>query len=149
MSKQRLSIPEVAPEGTKAVFALEQYVRGQVDHDVLHLVKLRASMTNGCAFCVDMHSTDTLRSGEDLRRVVGVAAWRESSLYTDEERIALELTDAVTAIGAGGVSDETWDRAVAQFGEKGVADLVLAIATINVWNRIAVSTRTALPSLDG
>lgn len=148
MSKQRLSIPEVASAGTKAVFALEQYVRGQVDHDLLHLVKLRASMVNGCAFCVDMHSTDALGSGEDVRRVVGVSAWRESTLYTDEERIALELTDAVTSIGDGGVSDETWDRAVTQFGEKGVADLILAIATINVWNRIAVSTQTALPPLD-
>ena len=148
MSKQRMSMMEVAPEGVRAVFGLAKYVEQNMDHGLLELVKLRASMTNGCAFCVDMHTTDALRHGDHVRRVVGVAAWRESSLYTDEERIALELTDEITTLGEDGISDDTWARAIEQFGERGVADLVLAIATINVWNRIAVSTHAALPPLD-
>ena len=142
---QRMNVAKVAPEGYRAVLGLEKYVMGTVDHGLLELVKLRASMLNGCSFCVDLHGTDALKSGEDVRRVVGLAAWREAPFYSDEERAALDLTDAVTRLGDHGVPDDVWDGAVRVLGEERVADLLLAIATINVWNRIAITTRTPPP----
>ncbi|WBB66880.1 carboxymuconolactone decarboxylase family protein [Micromonospora sp. WMMD812] len=143
---QRMNAAEVAPEAYQAVLGLEKYVRANVDHTVLELVKLRASMLNGCAYCVDMHSTDALRAGESSRRLFAVAAWRESPFFDERERTALALTDAVTHLGEHGVPDEVWDAAAKQWSEKELADLVMAIATINVWNRIAVTTRTQPPT---
>lgn len=147
MTTPRLQFGSVAPEGYRAVLALEGYVQERVEHTLLELVKLRASVLNGCAFCVDMHATDTLAAGEDVRRVVAVPAWRESPFFSDRERVALALTDAVTRLGDHGVPDEVWGSAVEELGEEGTADLVLAIATINVWNRIAVSSRATPPPL--
>jgi AhpD family alkylhydroperoxidase len=144
---ERMNIAAVTPEGYRAVLALEKYVRGRIDHDLLELVKLRASIINGCTFCVDMHATDALEAGEDVRRVIAVAAWRESPFFTDRERAALELTETVTRLGDHAVPDEVWDTAMKEFGEVGVADLLLAIATINVWNRVSIASRTAPPAL--
>lgn len=145
---QRLDMSAVAPDGFKAVFAMEAYVRKNVPSDLLHLVKLRASTINGCAFCVDMHATDALGDGEHVRRVTAVAAWRESPFFDERERLALELTDAVTRLDEHGVPDDVWSQAIEQFGDRLTADLVMAVATINVWNRIAVSTRIAPPPLE-
>ncbi|MEV0808600.1 carboxymuconolactone decarboxylase family protein [Micromonospora sp. NPDC050200] len=143
---QRTNGAEVAPEGYQAVLGLEKYVQANVEHSVLELVKLRASMLNGCAFCVDMHSRDALAAGESSRRLFAVAAWREAPFFTERERTALALTEAVTRLGEQGVPDEVWDAAAAVWSEKELADLLIAIATINVWNRLAVATRTQPPT---
>ncbi|HLU44238.1 MAG TPA: carboxymuconolactone decarboxylase family protein [Natronosporangium sp.] len=143
---QRMSVAEVAPEGFHAVLQLEQYVRKAVDPKVLELVKLRASMLNGCAFCVDMHSQDALANGESSRRLFAVAAWREAPFFTARERAALALTDEVTRLGEAGVTDQTWEEARKVWSEEEIAHLLLAIATINVWNRLAVATRMAPPT---
>lgn len=112
---------------------------------MLELVKIRASMLNGCSFCVDMHTRDALDSGESTRRLFAVAAWREAPFFTERERTALALTDAVTRLGEHGVPDDVWDAAAKVWSERELADLVMAIATINVWNRIAVTTRKQPP----
>ncbi|MDT0533362.1 carboxymuconolactone decarboxylase family protein [Micromonospora sp. DSM 115977] len=143
---QRINVAEVAPQAYQAVLGLEKYVRANVEHTVLELVKLRASMLNGCAFCVDMHSRDALASGESDRRLFAVAAWREAPFFDERERTALALTDAVTRLGEHGVPDDVWDAAAKVWSEKELADLLMAIATINVWNRIAVTCRTDLPT---
>ena len=135
-------------KGYEAVLRLETLVRGAVDHTLLELVKLRASMINGCAFCVDMHATDLLQAGEDPRRVFAVAAWHESPFFTDLERAALALTDAVTRLGEGGVPDDVWDDVEKHVGTETAAHLVLAIATINVWNRLAITARKQPPALE-
>ncbi|MEU4680628.1 carboxymuconolactone decarboxylase family protein [Micromonospora sp. NPDC023737] len=142
----RLNTSEVAPEAYQAVMGLEKYVRANVEPTVLELVKLRASMLNGCAFCVDMHSTEALHGGESTRRLFAVAAWREAPFFTERERTALALTDAVTRLGEHGVPDEVWNPAAAVWSEKELADLLMAIATINVWNRLAVTTRKQPPT---
>ena len=142
----RIDMAAVAPQAYQAVLGLEKYVRTNLDHTVLELVKLRASMLNGCAFCVDMHSRDALAAGESSRRLFAVAAWREAPFFTERERTALALTDAVTRLGEHGVPDEVWDAAAKVWSEKELADLVVAIATINVWNRIAVTSRTEPPT---
>jgi AhpD family alkylhydroperoxidase len=146
--EQRMQMAAVAPEGYRRVLALESYVRDAVEPPLFGLIKLRASVVNGCAFCVDMHGTDLLGQGEDVRRVLAVSAWRESTFFTDRERIAFALTDDVTRLDADGVSDAVWDAAVKEFGEADLANLILAIATINTWNRIAVSTHAAAPPLE-
>ncbi|MGW0434261.1 carboxymuconolactone decarboxylase family protein [Micromonospora sp. NPDC003197] len=143
--EQRIDMAAVAPAGFQAVLGLEKYVRANVEHTVLELVKLRASMINGCAYCVDMHSRDALGAGESSRRLFAVAAWREAPFFDERERAALALTDAVTRLGEHGVPDEVWEQATKVWSEKEVADLVLAIATINVWNRVAVTSRTQPP----
>lgn len=143
---QRMNVAEVAPEAFQAVLGLEKYVRANVEHTVLELVKLRASMLNGCAYCVDMHSRDALAAGESGRRLFAVAAWREAPFFDERERAALALTDAVTRLGEHGVPEDVWQAATALWSEKELADLLLAIATINVWNRIAVACRTRPPA---
>ncbi|WBC17509.1 carboxymuconolactone decarboxylase family protein [Micromonospora sp. WMMA1998] len=144
----RIDMAAVAPEAYRAVLGLEKYVRANVDHTVLELVKLRASMLNGCAFCVDMHSREALEAGENSRRLFAVAAWREAPFFDERERTALALTESVTRLGDHGVPDDVWDAAAKVWSEKELADLVTAIATINVWNRVAVTCRTQPPALD-
>ena len=146
MSEPRIRLTDLS-DAYKAVLALEEHVRSRIDDDLLELVKLRASIINGCTFCLDMHSTDALKNGEDVRRVIGVAAWRESPFYSDAERAALALTDAVTRISDDGVPDPVWDAAVDAFGCETAAELVVAIATINVWNRLAITARATPPPL--
>lgn len=140
--KRRIDFQEVVPAGFRAVLGLEKYVAGAVDPTVFELVKIRASMTNGCTYCIHMHTNDALKAGESIDRLFGLAAWREAPYYDDAERAALALTDAVTEIGDHGVPDEVWDPVVAHWGEEGAANLLLAIGTINVWNRIAITCRT-------
>ena len=102
-------------------------------------MKLRASIVNGCAYCIDLHSREALASGETAARLFAVAAWRESPFFSVKERVALELTDAVTRIDAGGVPDELWAAAAAQWSDAELANLIVAVATINVWNRLAIA----------
>lgn len=142
---QRINVAEVAPQAYQAVLGLEKYARANVGPTLYHLVKLRASMLNGCAFCVDMHSRDALAEGESSRRLFAVATWREAPFFDERERTALALTDAVTRLGEHGVPDDVWDAAAKVWSEKELADLLIAIATINVWNRIAVPSRTQPP----
>jgi len=139
---QRVSAATVAPDLYKALYGVEKYLRANVDHTIMELVKLRASMTNGCAYCVDMHSTDALEAGETKERLFGVAAWREGPWYSAAERAALALTDSVTALGPEGVPDDVWDEATEHFDEKALVDLLGLIGMINLWNRIAVPARS-------
>ena len=143
----RMDISQVAPDGFAAVLGLEKYARTHVEHDLYELIKLRASMDNGCAFCVDMHTTDWLGSGQDVRRIVAVSAWHESPFFSDRERTVLALTDAVTRLGEEGVTDELWAEATKELGDDLLANVLFAIATINVWNRLTVPTRMPPPPL--
>jgi AhpD family alkylhydroperoxidase len=146
---QRIDIHSVDPKAYQAVLALEKYVRASgLDPHLYELVKIRSSQLNACAFCLDMHNRDAREAGEDQRRLDVLAAWREApDLYTAAERAALALTEAVTRIGDAGVPDAVWNDVVAEFDETGVVHLLMAIATINVWNRLAVSTHQRLPDV--
>lgn len=139
---QRLAWVKAAPGAYEAMQGLERYARANVEPRLYELVKLRASLINGCAFCIDMHAFDALEAGEDQQRLFLISAWREvPHLYTEPERAALALTEEATRLGEHGVSDETWDAAAGQFTETELANLIAAIATINAWNRFGVSTR--------
>jgi AhpD family alkylhydroperoxidase len=142
----RTSVAKSAREGYRKVVELDNYVTENIESELVNLVYLRASFVNGCNYCVDSHSTDLIKAGTPVRKVFGVSTWGESTFFTEKERTAFALTDAITNI-SGGVSDELWERGVEQFGEKGLGDLVLAIGTINLWNRIGISTHLAVPPL--
>ncbi len=146
--EQRSDMWKQAPDAFKAVLALETYAKKNVDNTLFELIKIRASMINGCAYCLDMHTTDAVAEGEDPRRAIAVATWRESPYFTEAERAALELTDEVTRMGKHGVTDLVWDAAREHFDELEVTNIVMAIVAINIWNRVAVTAHTPAAPLD-
>ena len=136
---ERLNALRVAPEAYQVMFGFESYIRKcGLESKLMHLVKLRASYINGCAYCVDMHSKDARHEGETEQRVYAVPVWRETPFYTDRERAALAWTEAVTEIWKGGVSDEVYQLARSEFSEKELVDLTMVIVAINGWNRLAI-----------
>jgi AhpD family alkylhydroperoxidase len=125
------------------LFAVEAAIHaGGIDHKLLHLVKLRASQINGCAYCIDMHTKDARAEGETEQRLYSLDAWRECPFYSDRERAALEWTEAVTLVATTRVPDEAYEAVRAQFSEDEIKTLTLAIAMINTWNRLNVAFRT-------
>ncbi|MER7584786.1 carboxymuconolactone decarboxylase family protein [Kitasatospora sp. NPDC097691] len=138
---QRLSLPKLAPAYYQAMVAVDQASRTGLDPVIVELVKLHASMINGCAFCIDMHATDAVKHGEQEHRLLSLPAWRETPWFTARERAALALTESVTLLTQGHVPDAVWAEAAEHFDETELAQLVALIATINAWNRIGVSTR--------
>jgi AhpD family alkylhydroperoxidase len=140
--RARLNYRQLAPEALRAQLGLEAYVRGcGLEHSLLELVKVRASMINGCAYCIDMHTKDARFAGETEQRLYAVSVWHEAPFFTPRERAALRWTDALTAIARDGVSDELFREVRAHFSEKELVDLTMAVNTINGWNRLAVSFR--------
>ena len=138
----RIQYQSVAPGALKAMMGLETYIRHcGLEHSLLELVKLRASQINGCAYCIDMHWKDARAAGETEHRLYSLDAWRETPFYTDRERAALEWTEAVTLVSETHVPDDVFERARAQFGEAELVNLTTAVATINAWNRLAISFR--------
>lgn len=134
-----------AAGGFKAMYALETFLaEGPLPSGLLHLLKLRVSQINGCAFCVDMHARDAVADGESAERVHGVAAFREMPCFTEAEHAALELAEAATRIADNphGVPDDVFDGARGHYDDSELASLVMAVTAINAWNRINVTNRT-------
>jgi AhpD family alkylhydroperoxidase len=139
----RLDYTKVAPGAARAISAMERYVaESGLERPLVHLIKLRASQINGCAYCIDMHWKDLRAIGEDEQRLYMLDAWDESPFYSDRERAALLWTEAVTLVADHHVPDDVYERVKGHFSEKEIADLTVAIATINAWNRINVALRT-------
>ena len=138
---KRINIPKTEPDAYKGMLALEQYIRNSaIPHLLRELIKIRASQINSCAYCIDMHTQEALKIGETQRRIFALSAWKESPLFTEEERSVLQLTDEVTLISKDGVSDETYNKVAGFFGENVLAQIIMQIIIINSWYRIAVST---------
>ncbi|MGL4620565.1 MAG: carboxymuconolactone decarboxylase family protein [Chroococcidiopsis sp.] len=126
----------------RAMLQLERYVRGSgISSTLLELIKIRASQLNGCAFCIDMHTKDARLNGETEQRIYALNAWRETPFFTPQERAVLALTEAVTLIATDSVSDEIYNEVSRYFSSDEIANLLMAIVTINGWNRIAITTR--------
>jgi AhpD family alkylhydroperoxidase len=151
VAQQRLSIPDIDPDAYKAVLGLEKYVHaGGLDEALLAIVKSRASQINHCAWCLDMHLDEARTHGVPQRKLDVLAAWREAgSMFSDAERAALALTEQVTLISRDGVSDDVWAAVRDIFDEKQTVALLMAIAAINVWNRMNVTVQTKLPDRPG
>jgi AhpD family alkylhydroperoxidase len=137
----RMDITKLAPEAYRHLIALEQTIAGKIDPKLYHLVKLRASQINGCAFCIGMHSDEALRDGESLERIVLLDAWEESSLYSDKERAALEWIEDLTLIADTHAPRESFEGLKEHFSNEEIGFLTLAAVMINAWNRIAISSR--------
>jgi len=138
----RLDYGKASPEATRAVYALEMFVKSSgLDHSLLELIKLRASQINGCAFCVDMHWKDARAAGETEERLYMLSAWEEATVYSDKERTALALTEAVTLVSQTHVPDAVYEEAKKHFSDKELTNLIVAISTINAWNRLSITFR--------
>ncbi|WP_430432575.1 carboxymuconolactone decarboxylase family protein [Methyloversatilis sp.] len=136
----RLPYFRLAPEAYKTLYALsDQIGRGALDKKLVELVYLRVSQMNGCAFCLDMHATALRGLGEDAQRMDVVAGWRECRFFSDAERAALDWAETLTRIGDGAPEDAQFDALKQHFSDAQIAELTFAVATINAWNRIAVS----------
>ena len=134
------------PEGLKAMMAVEASIAASgLEHGLLHLVKMRASQINECAYCLHMHATDARAQGETEMRLYMLNAWRESSLYSDRERAALTWTEALTRLADTGAPDEDYAMLRAQFSEAEQVNLTLEIGAINLWNRLQVGLRAPHP----
>ena len=139
VEERRLEIARAARAPYRAMIALDDAVG--LDPGLRDLVSLRASLLNGCAYCIDMHTKDARKRGESEQRLYAVAAWTEAPFFDERERAALALTDAVTRVHEGHVPRAVWDAAAAQFDEEELAHLLWAIVAINAWNRISLATR--------
>src|SRR3954452_6821006 len=141
VEQQRMDITRIAPEAYKHLLQLEQTIAGKLDRKLYHLIKLRASQINGCAFCIGMHSDEALRDGEAAERLLLLDAWHESSSFSEKERAALEWVEEITLIAEGHAGKEAFDGLKRFFSEEEVVYLTLAAAMINTWNRIAIASR--------
>ncbi|MGG4450440.1 MULTISPECIES: carboxymuconolactone decarboxylase family protein [Brevibacillus] len=134
------------PEALQTMLKLENFVNESgLDKKLIELIKIRASQINGCAFCMDKHTQDARKLGETEQRIYLLSLWRESAVYTEAERAVLALTEAVTVITANGVSEELYQQVREHFDENQYVALIMAINTINSWNRIAISTGMSAP----
>ncbi|MEH6904237.1 carboxymuconolactone decarboxylase family protein [Neobacillus drentensis] len=138
--EQRINYYEVAPEALKIMMEMEKYTKSTgIDRKLRELVKIRASQINGCAFCINMHTSDARKMGETEQRLYCVSAWSDCDFYTDAEKLALELTEHVTLVPTKHVPDELYNRVRTHFSEKEYVDLVILINQINSWNRLSIS----------
>lgn len=145
--QQRLNIFTAAPEGAKAMMAVEAAIAASgLEHSLIELVKLRASQINGCAFCLHMHVADAVQAGETDLRIHLLSAWRESAMFTDRERAALNWTEVLTNVADKGAPDADYELLQSQFDAREQGFLSLLIGTINAWNRIQVGFRGVHPS---
>ncbi|MCR2807436.1 carboxymuconolactone decarboxylase family protein [Paenibacillus soyae] len=138
---ERVKILNEAPAAYQAMLGLEKFVKSSsLEHSLIELVKTRASQINGCAFCINMHTVDARKAGETEQRLYALSAWRDTPYFSEKERAALALTEAVTLIANNHVPDSVYDEAARHFDSKQMGELIMAIVTINAWNRIAIST---------
>jgi AhpD family alkylhydroperoxidase len=145
--KPRLDYTKYGLEPLRSMYAIERYLHDcGIEPKLLHMIKLRASQINGCAYCIDMHWKDARSVGETEQRLYGLDAWREASYYTDRERAALEWAETVTRVSQTHVPGDVYERVRAQFSEKEIVDLTVAVGMINMWNRIAISFRAVAGS---
>ncbi|MCV3271005.1 carboxymuconolactone decarboxylase family protein [Roseobacter sinensis] len=140
---QRLDYMTAAPDAVKAVYGLEHYIASQsgLEPRLIHLLKLRASLINGCAYCVDMHTREARKDGLSEQWIALAGVWHEAAVYTPRERALLAWTDALTNIAQSGAPDAAYEAMCDHFTETEITNLSVAISTINVWNRLAVGFR--------
>jgi AhpD family alkylhydroperoxidase len=138
----RVDYRKFAQGALNPMLALEKYIaESGLEPKLVHLVKMRASQINGCAYCLDMHSIDARAAGETEQRLYTLDAWRETPFFTDRERSALAWTEAVTLIAQTHAPDDVYADLQKHFTEKEIVDITFAVGTINLWNRLAISTR--------
>lgn len=145
--KSRINLMSAAPDAYQAVVALENYVvkDSGISHHLIHLIKLRASAINGCAYCVDMHAKAARKDGLSEQWINLIPVWHESTIFSELERAVLGWTDALTLVAQTRAPDADFEALRAHFSDAEITKLTVAIGTINVWNRLAVGMRMQHP----
>ena len=140
--QKRLNIKAAAPNALKAMIGLETYLsQCSISKTTKELIKIRASQINGCAYCINIHTQDAIKNGETTQRIFLLNAWRETEgIFTEEEKAVLAITEEITLIHQSGLSDDTYTGALHFFSETQIADIIMAVITINLWNRVVLST---------
>lgn len=145
MMEKRVNIEHSKPEAWKAMYSLSSTLsKSALSPIQKHLITMRTSQINSCAFCINMHTKEALKSGETQQRLFLLSAWKETTLFTDEEKAILTLTEEVTLIHLNGVSDEAYKQAEKFFSAEAIGEIIMLIVLMNAWNRIAVSTQLPL-----
>jgi AhpD family alkylhydroperoxidase len=141
--KQRINFGRVLPAAYNAMESLDALIdHSSINNEYRELIKIRASQINGCSYCTDAHSHDALKLDVPLQKVLLVSAWREAgNVFTEEERLLFKITEEVTLIHRDGLSDETYAKAIEVFGEQLTVEIIMAVITINAWNRIGVASQ--------
>lgn len=141
----RVNILQTQPEAYKAMMGLEKYIASTaLTSTHKELIKIRASQINGCAYCINMHTRDARKLGETEQRIYLLNSWRETNLYSEEERAILAMTEEITLIQKNHLSQETYDSVKKLFDDTYIASVIMMITLINAWNRIAISTELAI-----
>jgi AhpD family alkylhydroperoxidase len=141
--KSRIEFHKIGQKPIQLMLAIEGYLNGcGLDHGMLHLIKLRASQINGCAYCIDMHSKDARAAGESEQRLYALSAWEETPFFSERERAALQWTEALTLVADGHVPDAVFEAVRPHFTDDELVNLSLAVATINAWNRLSIAFRS-------
>jgi AhpD family alkylhydroperoxidase len=141
--KARIEFTGIDPKYIQSLLGVQALVdHSGLDKKLLHLIEMRASQLNGCAYCLDMHSKEARAAGETEQRLYGLDAWRETPYFDERERAALEWTEAVTRLGEGHVPDSVYEIVRSRFTESEIVSLTLAVSMINVWNRVNIALRT-------
>jgi AhpD family alkylhydroperoxidase len=140
--QKRFNIKVAAPNALKAMIGLETYLsQCSISKTTKELIKIRASQINGCAYCINIHAQDAIKNGETAQRIFLLNAWREAEgIFTEEEKVVLAITEEITLIHQSGLSDDTYTNALQFFSETQIADIITAVITINLWNRVVLST---------
>jgi AhpD family alkylhydroperoxidase len=137
----RVDIQKTEPEAYKAMYSLQKYLStADLPATLKELIKIRASIINGCAYCIQLHTADALKLNEPVQKLFALSAWWESPLFDEKEKAALQLTDEVTKIADAGVTNDVYKKALEYYTENQLAQIIMQIIAINAWNRIAVST---------
>ncbi|REH54691.1 AhpD family alkylhydroperoxidase [Tenacibaculum gallaicum] len=140
--KQRLNIQELEPNAYNAILEIYKYLETTtLSKKSKNLIKIRASQINTCAYCIEMHTTEALKNGESQNRIFALSAWRESPLFSEKEKALLAATDEVTLISNNGLTEDTFQKLKEYFNANEIAQIIIQIGEINIWNRIAVSTQ--------
>ncbi|MBH5320542.1 carboxymuconolactone decarboxylase family protein [Paenibacillus sp. GSMTC-2017] len=139
--KTRMDLGQELPKAYDAMLGMEKFViTSSLEKSLIELVKIRASQINGCAFCIMMHTADARKHGETEKRIYALSAWRDTPYFTERESAALALTESITLIAQNHVPDSVYEEAARHFDTKQLGELIMAIITINGWNRLAIST---------
>lgn len=145
--EKRIQIDEIEPEAYKGMYIMENYLADcGLSKSHKELIKIRASQINGCAFCIQMHTQDAIKNGETQERIFLLNAWKETDLFSNEERVILTMTEEITLITQKGLSSETYEKATEIFDQNYIAKIIVAITTINMWNRLLISTNKSIIS---
>ena len=144
--ENRIDLKQLEPEAYQALFGLEKYITNAKINPILsELIRIRASQINGCAYCIAIHTKDARKLDVSEQKLFALPAWKESLLFSPEEKIVLSMTDEITLISQKGLSTKTYKLALKMFDENTIAKIIMLIGTINIWNRIAIATKMVHP----